>query len=207
MPTEEEATIEGVLDGYAADAAQLAGAYEALSTEEVLAPVLDLLPEHRARTLEIGAGTGRDSAWLARRGHSATAAEPAPSLRSAGMALHPELRWLDDRLPGLPVLSRLGERFDLVLLVGVWQHLPPRLHAAGLGAVAPLLAAGGRLILSVRHGRGAPSRPCFPSSPDALVALAQAEGLRLLRSSETDSIQPANRAAGVTWTWLAFQAP
>jgi SAM-dependent methyltransferase len=198
---------DAVLKGYAADAPHLVEAYEALDSAAVLAPVLDLLPPAPSRILDIGAGTGRDGAWLARQGHATVAAEPVAALREAGILLHPEIRWIDDRLPALPVLRRLGERFDLVLLVGAWQHLPPEAHATAVAAVASLVAPRGRLMLSLRHGPGAAGRPCFPASPDRICALAGAAGLRLLARREADSVQQANRDRGVTWTWLAFERP
>ena len=64
------------LEGYATDAAELIPAYEALSTTEVLAPVIDLLPSRACRALDVGAGTGRDAAWLVEQGHQVTAVEP-----------------------------------------------------------------------------------------------------------------------------------
>jgi SAM-dependent methyltransferase len=199
--------IEQVLDGYAADAADLIRRYELLSSGAVLAPIADLLPIPPARVMDVGAGTGRDGAWLARRGHEVVAAEPVAVLREAGEALHPELCWVDDSLPRLARLRGSGERYDLVLLVGVWQHLPPETHEEAMAALADLLSTKGRLILSVRHGPGAVSRPCFPADVGHVCALAEARNLTLLCRRHAESLQQANRDAGVTWTWLAFEAP
>src|SRR3712207_2081237 len=114
-----------ILDGYAAEAADLIPRFEALATDEVLAPVADLLPTRPSSILDVGAGTGRDAAWLAKRGHHVTAVEPVDALRHAGMALHPSKRieWVNDRLPSLNSLRPRADRFNLILAVGVWQHL------------------------------------------------------------------------------------
>ena len=196
-----------VLQGYAEDAPELVDRFESLSTDAILAPVRDLLPCSPCRILDVGAGTGRDAAWFARQGHEVVAVEPVAGLRSAGIERHPcaGLVWIDDRLPDLEAVAATGVRFDLILLDGVWQHLPPPDHPRGLDALAALLAPGGKLILSVRHGPGAANRPCFPADVEALIAEADRLCLSLLRRQSAPSIQEANRLAGVTWTWLAFQ--
>ena len=87
-----------IFEGYAADSRELVPRFEALRTEDVLAPVIDLLPPMPGKVLDAGAGTGRDAAWLTRRGHRVLAVEPVRELRQAGQALHHEsdIEWLDD---------------------------------------------------------------------------------------------------------------
>lgn len=198
---------EAVLRGYAADSPALAERFEALSTEAILAPVRDLLPSPPCRILDVGAGTGRDAAWFAREGHEVVAVEPVAGLRRAGREFHLSagIHWIDDRLPDLELVTREGRDFGLILLVGVWQHLPPDDHRRALIALAVLAAPGGQLVLSVRHGPGAPSRPCFATDVEALIAEAGSLGLRLVRRRSAPSVQEANRLAGVSWTWLVFQ--
>jgi len=197
-------TQAAIFEGYAADAAELVPRFEALRSVEVLAPVLDLLPVRACKALDIGAGTGRDAAWLAARGHRVLAVEPVDALRSAGQSLHSEVEWLADSLPELAKTRARGERFSLILCIAVWQHLPASEHAAAMTAIASLLAPGGRAILSIRHGPGAPGRPCYPADVDGLVGAAHREGLDLVARRAAESIQPQNRAAGVTWDWLVL---
>jgi SAM-dependent methyltransferase len=185
--------------------------FEALSSAEVLAPVMDLLPAETSLVLDVGAGTGRDAAWLAGRGHRVVAVEPVAELRVAGEALHPSgnISWLDDRLPMLAATRARGEKYDLILVVAVWQHLPPEQHPAAVANLAAMLAPGARLIMSLRHGPGAPTRACFPVSPGTILGAAEGAGLTLVANRESESIQQRNRDAGVTWTWLCLdkQAP
>ena len=194
-----------VLRGYGQDAAELIPKFEALRTLEVLGPVDALLPVKRSRILDIGAGTGRDAAWFASQGHNVEAVEPVKELREAGMALHPSdrIRWSDDRLPSL---DRIRDRppFDLILVVGVWQHLPGAEHRRAIETLACKLASSGRLIISLRHGPGSPSRPCFAADPDQIVIYAQDAGMRLRMRCAARSLQQENRDRGVTWTWLCF---
>ena len=111
--------------GYAEQAAGLIQQYESISFEQAHQAELHLLPTVPSRILDIGAGTGRDAAWLAARGHSVLAIEPTAEFRRAAMALHPSpfIEWLDDALPELSmVLSRDG-LFNTIMLSAVWMHL------------------------------------------------------------------------------------
>ncbi|MFV1920862.1 class I SAM-dependent methyltransferase [Sphingomonas sp. MJ1 (PH-R8)] len=195
-----------VLTGYAEASAELIARFEAISTRDLLAPVADLLPVSPARIADIGAGTGRDAAWFASQGHHVLAVEPVEELRAAGMALHGDRRiaWLDDRLPDL-VAARREPAFDLVTACAVWQHLDEDDRAVGIRHLAGMTADGGLLILSLRHGAGAPSRRVFPVDVERIVAGARENGFDIVRVAEAASLQAGNQAAGVKWTWLALR--
>jgi 2-polyprenyl-3-methyl-5-hydroxy-6-metoxy-1,4-benzoquinol methylase len=179
-----------ILKGYAADAGELVRRFEALQTEVVLAPVMDLLPSRPGKTLDVGAGTGRDAAWLAGRGFDVLAVEPVDELRQAGQALHRgiNIEWLDDSLPLLRRTKARGETFDLILSIAMWQHLPSDQHHLALASLSPLAAPGGRMILSVRYGPGAPNRICFAADTDRLVAAARDNGLVLVARRRAGSV-------------------
>lgn len=193
------------LQGYSASSAELIPRYEAISSADLYRPVADLLPIVPSRVADIGAGTGRDAAWLAEMGHDVLAVEPVDELRQAGLDRHrsPRIRWLDDRLPDLTRL-RNERPFDLLLLNGVWQHLDEAERRMAIRALAAVTAAGGLVILSLRHGVGAPNRPVHQVQPEETIALATEAGFRLLRKQRAESMQAQNRAAGVYWTWLAL---
>jgi protein-L-isoaspartate O-methyltransferase len=53
-------------EGYAESADALAGRYESISFADVHRQILHLIPRTSSRILDIGAGTGRDAAALAR---------------------------------------------------------------------------------------------------------------------------------------------
>ncbi|KSB87318.1 hypothetical protein AS593_19115 [Caulobacter vibrioides] len=195
--------IETVLAGYEADGADLVARFETIEPAGLYAPVAAFIPSAPARMADIGAGTGRDAAWLAGLGHAVVAVEPAAALREAGRALRPDLAWVDDRLPELATLR--GQAFDRVLLSGVWQHLDEEARAIAMPALAGLLASGGVLVMSLRHGPGAPSRPVWPVDVEATIALAEGAGLRLVHRVEAASVQAGNQAAGVTWTWVCLE--
>ena len=96
---------------YDRNAPGLADQYEGADFEAVhgwLLPLLDGSTD--GPVLDIGAGSGRDAAWFAARGHSVVAVEPAASLRAEARARHPEpsIEWLDDRLPELEAVTARG---------------------------------------------------------------------------------------------------
>ena len=200
--------VDTILRGYEESSGDLIGRFEAIDPLELYAPVAEALPQAPCRVLDVGAGTGRDAAWLAAQGHQILAVEPVEALRRAGQTLHPQagIRWLDDRLPDLPLVRGLGERFDCLLLSGVWQHVPSPDQKHGMPVLASLLATGGHLIMSLRHGPGAANRPCFEAAPEEVIERGQATGLELVLKRSAPSIQPENRRAGVSWTWLAFRS-
>ena len=86
--------------------------------------MLHLIPAAPCRILDVGAGTGRDAAWLAGMGHRVTAVEPTEAMRLRAIKLHPSplIEWLDDSLPELARVRSGGELFDLILLSAVWMH-------------------------------------------------------------------------------------
>jgi SAM-dependent methyltransferase len=108
-------------------AEDLARRYETVPADRAHARLGGLLPATPALVFDIGAGTGRDAAWLAGQGHQVVAIEPAGAMRRRGQELHPDdrIRWLDDRLPALTTTIRLGLAADLILLSAVWHHLGP----------------------------------------------------------------------------------
>ncbi len=195
-----------VIQGYADASSELIQRYESLSSADLFSPVVHLLPERNARVVDVGAGTGRDAAWFAAQGNHVLAVEPVAQFREAGRSRHGTagIEWLDDTLPDLTKVLARGEVFHLVTLSGVWQHLDTEARRVAMGTLRALTAPDGKVILSVRHGPGAPSRPCFETTTEDTIHLASDNGFRLLHRENRESIQPQNRAAGVHWTWLAF---
>ena len=196
--------MNDILDGYQAAAPRLIESYDALSCAEIYEAVIDLLPRTPVRAADIGAGTGRDAAWLTTLGHDMVAIEPVAALREAGRALHPSERiaWIDDRLP---TLTRVDGRFGLILLCAVWQHLHDKERSCAMRSLARIAEPGGLVILSLRSGPGAEGRRCIPVDLAVTLGEADAAGFDLVRRVETLSVQQVNRDRGVTWTWLALR--
>jgi len=193
--------------GYTEQAEELAVRYEGIDFEAKHAAVLPLLPAAPASAIDIGAGTGRDASWLAERGHRVVAVEPTEAMRSRAMALHPSpaIEWIDDSLPALQRVVAQGRRFDLVMLTAVWMHLDANERRLAMPTVAGLVAPGGLLVMTLRHGPVPTGRTMFAVSAEETIALAGEHGLRVAVNVHAESSQAANRDAGVSWTQLAFR--
>lgn len=188
---------------YADHGAALATHYEAVDAEAVFAPLADLLPPP-CTMVDIGAGTGRDAAWFAARGFGVTAVEPTESLRRVGQErAGPPLTWCDDTLPDLPALA--GRRFGLVLVNAVWHHLDAAERDAAIARLATLTEPGGQILIALRHGPEMPGQPVAAMEPEDEIARAGRAGLALIAARAAPATQENNRAAGVTWTWLALR--
>jgi SAM-dependent methyltransferase len=190
-------------EGYDAQADSLVDSYESVVFDELYGPLLELLPAG-GQAIDIGAGTGRDAAALARRGFRVHAVEPTAELRSHAQRLHPDpnIVWVDDSLPHLAQVHASGERFDLILMTAVWMHLDDNERDHALPRIADLLAQGGRLFMTVRKGPVPAGRRMFEVPIDPLVSQAQSLGLTLLQRYEFPDMLGRR---DVSWTMLAFE--
>lgn len=193
--------------GYAEQADELVGRYEAIGFTDKHRALLHLLPASPARVLDIGAGTGADAAWLAQQGHRVVAVEPTREMRSHGMALHPStsIEWVDDSLPRLDRVLERAQRFELVMLTAVWMHLDEEERRFAMPVLASLLEPDGVLALTIRRGPVPAGRVMFDVSAEETVALARECGLRAVLRVNGPSMHAVNRQAGVTWSQLAFR--
>ncbi|MGE7391095.1 class I SAM-dependent methyltransferase [Streptomyces sp. NPDC004126] len=195
-------TILTSTSGYAEAADALAEQYESVGFEDVHTGVLHLLPPPGARVLDIGSGTGRDAAALAALGHTVVAVEPTAELRAHARRIHrtDTITWLDDSLPDLTEPDRRGP-YDLVVVSAVWMHLTATERERSMARVAALLAPGGLLLLSLRHGPVPRGRRMFEVTATETIELARSRGLACVHHG--DSADPFHRG-GVRWSDLAF---
>lgn len=105
-----------------------------------------------ARLLDVGCGHGALLAEAGAAGFAARGIDASPAAvaacRTAGLQAE-----LADAAPWLEQAAARGERFDGVALVHVVEHLPPEQVAALLGALAAVLAPGGRLLVATPNAR------------------------------------------------------
>jgi hypothetical protein len=70
--------------------------------------------------------------------------------------------------------------------------------------LASLMAPGGQLLMTLRHGPVPAGRRMFDVTADETSALARDSGLREVLRQRQPSVQAENRQAGIEWTQLAF---
>lgn len=187
--------------------AEFAETYEAIGFADVHQGAMPFLPPTPGLVLDVGAGSGRDADWFASRGWQVVAAEPAGALRQEAARRHasPAIRWLDDRLPSLANVHRLGLSFDLVWLSGVWMHVPTDDRARAMRKLATLLRPGGRMVITLRHGPAPEDRPMWPVDAFEVERLGLEVGLALRVA--TERVDDLQGRADVRWQTVILDLP
>jgi SAM-dependent methyltransferase len=155
--------MSDAVSSYDAKAGILAARYETVRADAVHGTLLQFIPHGSDLiALDVGAGSGRDAAWLTSLGYDVVAVEPAASMRVEGQRRHPDgrIRWIEDRLPDLTGVNRLGLAFDLIMLSAVWMHVPPPVRARAFRKLVTLLKPGGTMLMSLREGRATRTGRC-----------------------------------------------
>lgn len=194
-----------LISTYSMKVAELAPIYEAHPASEIHRSWSHLLSSG-GMALDVGAGSGRDAAWLASLGYEVIAVEPAEGMRTFGKETHPSprIQWLDDRLPGLAEIYKSQIRFDLILCSGVWMHVAPSERERAFRKMARLLKPGGCLILTLRHGPPPEDRPMEAVSSQELLHWSQGLALETLGLWASPDLQGR---PSVSWETVAFRAP
>lgn len=202
----EPSTVPGT-EGYAENAGQLIARYESVAFLEKYRPVVHLLPTRACSVLDIGAGTGGDAACLASLGHTVIALEPVAAFREAGMKAHAaaNIEWVNDSLPSLSAIGARQTGYDLIVVAAVWMHLAAEERMEAMGNISTLLKPGAILVISLRHGPAPEGRRIFDVSANETAELAMRHQLKVMLNTPAPSVQPQNRQAGVSWSWLVFE--
>lgn len=168
---------------YASNADTLFDRYHGIPSEQIHADWLHHLPKEPGLACDIGAGTGRDANWLAGKGWEVIAVEPEQRFRNrAKLVSHSGVAWLDDKLPDLSRLRKLSRQFNLILISGVWMHLPEAERGRAFRVLTDLLAPGGKLVISLRHSSSdeeLKSRKIFPVSVSEIKQFARGRAVAI----------------------------
>jgi SAM-dependent methyltransferase len=190
---------------YGENADALYEKYQSLSPEEIHSDWLENIPNTKALILDVGAGSGRDSFWLADKGHEVIAVEPSDELREKAQAVkNPAVLWLKDSLPSLSEVYKLGNKYELILLSAVWNHVTPNDRERAFRKLANLLSPGGKLVITLRQGPSYGDRTFYDCSSEELHVYARKFMLHLLL--EKSSADKMGRP-DVSWTTIVYCLP
>jgi SAM-dependent methyltransferase len=194
---------------YDVHAQQLTEQYESLEAHAVHQWLMDLLPTGiNSRALDVGAGSGRDAAWLVSRGFEVWAVEPSVVMRQEAQKRHTEaaITWLDDHLPELErtriAASKQGVSFNFILMSAVWMHLAPQLRTTAFKNLMGLLAAGGVLAVTLRCGPAPAEREMYEVTEDEIRQLSVEYGATVLRCL---SAPDQSGRSEISWIQMALQ--
>lgn len=166
---------------YSKNADVLHETYHKISPEEIHADWLHYIPDTKALILDVGAGSGRDSSWLASKGHEVVAVEPVDELRmKAQEQMNPSVLWIKDSLPALNEVYKLDNKFELILLSAVWNHVAPSDRERAFRKLTNLLRPGGKLVITLRKGPSYGDRTFYDCSGEELNTYARKFMLQLL---------------------------
>lgn len=192
---------------YSTHAEKLADQYNSVAFEKVHQEWLTEIPE-KGFVLDIGAGSGRDARFLAAKGLSVVAVEPADGIRERAQqyVVNQPIHWLNDKLPELAQVFSLQTKFDLILLSAVWMHIAPSERERCIRKLSSLLKANGKIIISLRHGACHDERTMYKVSADELAGFARKFGLSFRLLSEQVNADELGRGE-VSWQTVILTLP
>ena len=188
------------------EAREAAARYETIPATEVNDWFVDLLPDGKGCILDVGAGSGRDAAWLAALGHDVVAVEPDRAMRREIERHHPEnaFKLLADRLPDLRATLRTGLSFDLILLNAVWMFVAPGERERAFRKLVTLLKPGGVIAMTLRRGPVEIGRGMHSVSTQEIERLARRHGAYV---EHTDSAPDLLGRTPITWIQIIVRVP
>ena len=192
---------------YTKNAEKLTEQYNSVAFENVHQDWLTAIPE-KGFVLDIGAGSGRDARFLAAKGLSVVAVEPAEGIRERAQqyTINQSVHWLDDKLPELRQVFSLQTKFDLILLSAVWMHIVPSERERCIRKLGSLLKANGKIVISLRHGDFHDERTMYPVSADEIAGFARKFGLSFQLLSEQHNADELGRN-NVHWQTVLLTLP
>ena len=193
-----------IIEYYSKHSEWLINRYEKLAPQALHAAWKHLLPDSQSMILDVGAGSGRDAAWLAEIGHSVVAVEPADNLRKKAIGLHScdAIHWVNDWLPDLKEIHRLEQVFDVILVSAVWMHLAESDRAQAFESLYKLLAPAGIMIISFRNSPHVDRPAMYPVTGAEIRDMGRQFKLSVVINVQNDDLY--NRA-DVRWQTVVMR--
>ncbi|BBA35371.1 methyltransferase type 11 [Methylocaldum marinum] len=140
---------------YNKEAEKISNQHDRLAPKRLYELVLKFFIPNR-KTLDIGCGSGRDTAWLATNGFDAMGIDASFGMLEQARKRYPELTFQQIALPDLAGVS--DGSYSNVLCSAVLMHLEHGSLKAAVKNILRILSQGGILLLSFRGTRNANKR-------------------------------------------------
>jgi SAM-dependent methyltransferase len=152
-----------------------------------------------APTVDIGSGSGRDTAYLTAQGYPTEGVEASDGMRAEALRLHPGFTYHKDSLPDLATLK--DDSFHNLLSNAVLMHLSDSELEKGLLNILRVLAPQGRAVISFRG----PSVPSHDNDRQiSLFTLNQVTKLLESLGGKVLLAEPQTHE-GVIWNYLVAE--
>lgn len=177
--------------------------------------LLEHLPEHECRVLDVGGGAGHQAVALARAGHQVVLLDPdREMLRLASQSIATEANAVGRRIEmvhgdGESLASCVGGNFDAVLSHGVLMYVED--VTAALGAIVTAARPGGLISVLTKNADSLAMRAGLEGRwSDALALLDEPTEINQLgvstRAHTVDAVTDVlNQAGASTETWHGVQ--
>ena len=196
--------MKSAIKYYNENSSELVKRYEKLCPKKLNGWLLPYISNDPISVLDIGAGSGRDSAWFSDLGHDVVAVEPSSAMRLQAQKLHPNksIRWIDDSLPDLNRLNREGLSFHFILINVVWMHLPEQYRQKAFRKIINCLKPDGCIAITLRQGPLITEAKMYPVFITEIEKLARDHGAYIQASSKsTDRSDRKN----ITWDQIIIR--
>ncbi|MCG9759931.1 MULTISPECIES: class I SAM-dependent methyltransferase [Pseudoalteromonas] len=141
--------------------------YESLKTEDVHSSWISSINFDGKKVLDLGAGSGRDAAYLASKGTElVVAVDSSCEMLSLAKQKHGDKKiiWMNESLPDLSSLDSVSlGSFDFILCSAVLMFLDENAQVASLKTILRLLKKGGTAVVTIKSDKR--NKEIFPLTP------------------------------------------
>ncbi|MBT8343475.1 MAG: class I SAM-dependent methyltransferase [Sulfurovum sp.] len=146
---QDQNLIESTINYYDQTAQELIPKYDAAEMSTLHHIFLENLTP-KAKTLDIGFGSGRDLAFLKDKGFEVWGVDPSQQFVDNAKNSFNDIsnHFFNSSLPVLNIPKELQRSFDSIILIAVWMHLPKSTYKSSIKSVCSFLKLHGKIILS-----------------------------------------------------------
>ena len=193
-------------EGYESHIDMFVKVSQALDFQIVCKDFRGFLPHRKGRVLDLGSGAGQNAAALDELGMNVTAIEPIFKLVEMAQETYStaSVKWLNGGLPDLNCLSMSCEKFDFVLIEGVWHHLNEVERSLAITRLSKIINTKGKCAISLRNGPAGLGSRVFVTDTEVTIRQFEDHNFECIFKVENqDSILPNKQE--VKWSRIVLE--